>query len=292
MPAHDGWGPSCLTGWRKRKADAGLKKILLFVYGLYVACRGVFLSRAVQSKIVKEVLRLNLNSGRAGDAIALPDPFGRGLPERVVELLYARKTYREGMKVLDVGCANSMPCHLRFLDSLKKPRSIVGLDIAEPPRRIARRYDGFVRRSIKDTGFADGTFDLVWCISSLEHFGMDVSRYQAGIPEEENLAGLALREMFRIVKNAGRILITVPFGAFENHGWLINYDERRLAELLRPFRDAASILTAFYRHTYGKGWQGVDPRRLESIGYYDQANRGAAGLACIVMEKAERAGRR
>src|SRR5690349_16677637 len=170
---------------------------------------GTLVGEDIQRSITREYRRA-LGSGwhRFPSSISLPQPCGLNLPERVVELLLARLSYGPGASVLDVGHANSMECHRAMIRSLPEPRRLTGLDMAEPVYDVAELYARSVRGDVCATEFADDTFDLVWCISSLEHIGMDNSGY--GEPDSEgSTAERALAEMLRVTRPGGSVLVTV-----------------------------------------------------------------------------------
>jgi O-antigen chain-terminating methyltransferase len=201
-----------------------------------------------------------------------------------VELLLARLSYWPGAHVLDVGHANSMECHRDLVRSLPGPRHLTGIDLAEPVFDASELYERSVRADVCETGLPDETFDLVWCISSLEHIGMDNSGYgeaESGSATAER----ALGEMLRVTVPGGFVLVTVPYGRRENHGWFRNFDRDALEELLDPFRSEARIHDVYFGYGPGLGWSRVDPEALERVGYHDQSNAGAAGLAAVILEK-------
>jgi SAM-dependent methyltransferase len=241
--------------------------------------------KRLNSKILSEVGRaLELNRGNDG-TIRLPAPYGRNLPERAIEIFFARLYYKPGLKVLDVGCSNAMECHLRMVRNLEPPRNIAGIDIAIPSERTRRYYDRFLHESIVSSRIEAGSFDLIWCISALEHFGMDNSSYTDQFILSEEMDVQAMKEMVRILARGGRLLVTVPYGKYENQPWLRNYDGEHLRNLLAPVECHADIRTSFYRHTHGAGWRVATVEELEHVGYYDQSNSGAAGLAVITATK-------
>jgi SAM-dependent methyltransferase len=241
--------------------------------------------KRLNSKILSEVGRaLELNRGNDG-TIRLPAPYGRNLPERAIEIFFARLYYKPGLKVLDVGCSNAMECHLRMVRNLEPPRNIAGIDIAIPSERTRRYYDRFLHESIVSSRIEAGSFDLIWCISALEHFGMDNSSYTDQFILSEEMDVQAMKEMVRILARGGRLLVTIPYGKYENQPWLRNYDGEHLRNLLAPVECHADIRTSFYRHTHGAGWRVATVEELEHVGYYDQSNSGAAGLAVITATK-------
>ncbi|RPH34986.1 class I SAM-dependent methyltransferase, partial [bacterium] len=162
----------------------------------------------------------------------LPPGYARRLPERVVELLLARLSYAPGKKVLDVGHAYIMECHRKLLASLPEPRHLTGVDIAEPTYDTRPLYERSLKSDITGTKLPDNSFDLIWCVSTLEHLGMDNSGYTASFATGSHMAAQAIREMVRLAGPGGHVLISVPFGKFEDHGWFINLDWERWQSLL------------------------------------------------------------
>jgi len=240
----------------------------------------------IQDNIYKEFERaFRIEQAYFPDKIILPIKCGKALPERVIELLFARLSYRPGSRVLDVAHANSMACHLKMLESLPGPRHLTGIDIAEPVYDTSPLYEKSLIGDVTETSFPENSFDLIWCISALEHFGMDNSGYTDNFSIDNNVDVIALKEMLRILTIGGNLLITVPFGKFENHGWFKNYSSVQWQNLLGSARDVATIKEDYFKHTEKNGWSVVHADQLESVGYFDQKNSGAAGLAAAFITK-------
>jgi hypothetical protein len=91
--------------------------------------------------------------------------------------------------------------------------------------------------------------------------------------------------MHRITKPGGRVLLTVPFGRYQNHGWFQQYDLTRLIRLLAA-ADFAVAELEFFR--YQNGWSECLPRDLRDTGYGDNGARAGAGLACVHLIKPPR----
>jgi SAM-dependent methyltransferase len=106
------------------------------------------------------------------------------------ELFVAMKEFGPQItgRVLDVGCGE------RPYESLIRASEYVGLEIDTPESRARRKADAFY-----DGGrfpFEDGSFDAVICNEVLEHvFEPDAF----------------VREIGRVLKKGGRLLLTVPF---------------------------------------------------------------------------------
>lgn len=104
-------------------------------------------------------------------------------------------------KILDIGCAGSMfPLILTSLGY-----ETYGIDIREyKPSNIIN----FTKGDICNSPFKDGEFDVITAISSIEHIGLG-GRY--GSKNDENGDYQAMKEIRRILKPYGKLLMTVPF---------------------------------------------------------------------------------
>lgn len=104
--------------------------------------------------------------------------------------------------VIEVGCGDAS-----FTTELAKySRFVTAIDIsAGQIAENARRFPGITFRQHDVAGrfpFADGAFEVIWCSEVLEHL-FDPA--------------YALREMHRILRPGGRLLVTVPYhGRFKN----------------------------------------------------------------------------
>jgi SAM-dependent methyltransferase len=240
----------------------------------------------VAPRIDREIRRaLALSQEMFPASIALPAPFGKGMNERVVEILIARLTYGPGKKILDVGHANAMKAHLRMVQSLPRPIDITGIDITPASDAVRWLYTRSVTQDVTKTDFHDGAFDLIWCISAIEHFGMDNSLYTDRFALGREMDIRALEEMMRVLHVGGTLYISVPFGNYEDHGWLRNYDTERWQKLLAIARPNARIDELYFKYSDGEGWRCADPGELSGVGYRDHQNSGASGLAAALVQK-------
>jgi len=147
--------------------------------------------------------------------------------ERLIEIPWVLARYRSEPRVLDVGYANASPVYLQALVAAA-PGEIVGVDPVEASVEGVRSVVGDLRA----LPFADSSFDVVFCVSTLEHVGRDNRVYGAREERDETGISAALRELRRV---GLRILLTVPTGAEEDHGWFVQLP---VATWRRLFADA------------------------------------------------------
>jgi O-antigen chain-terminating methyltransferase len=197
-----------------------------------------------------------------------------GRTERVVEIPWVISRYRGERRVLDIGPAFAHPVYTDRLSRLGIPE-LHGVDLAA--RHIARMR--LARADVRAMPYPDGYFDLVLCISAIEHVGLDNSRY--GLEDQAGAAGdiAALREMRRVLAPSGRILITVPFGRRENQSWFRQYDLAAWRELVRGGGLTETEL-ALYAHE-DMGWQRVpDLKAFAGRAYAEGGLPGASAVLC------------
>lgn len=200
-----------------------------------------------------------------------------GTSERVVEIPWVVSRYRGEQRVLDVGSAFAVSLYLRHMTRLGIAE-LHGVDLS------ARPIKGMVmtRADVRSMPYPDGHFQLIHCISTLEHVGRDNSKY--GIAEggqtEGDVEGLS--EMARVLEKPGRILITVPFGRLEHQSWFKQYDLPAWEALLQ--RAGLMAREQVYYEYSPSGWKvATDPSSLQHHSYEGMGAPGATGLLCAEL---------
>jgi SAM-dependent methyltransferase len=129
---------------------------------------------------------------------------------RVLERAIARLGLPAGARILDAGCGSG-----RNMVELARHGAVTGVELSPTSVRLARERDcgEVLEGSVLDMPFDQGSFDLTVSLDVIEHLQDDVA---------------ALRELRRVTKPGGALLVTVP--AYQ---WLwsghdeINHHHRR-----------------------------------------------------------------
>lgn len=100
---------------------------------------------------------------------------------------------------------------------------------------------------IRNTDFKDNTFDLITCISTLEHIGVS-GRYN--IKEDKGGDLKAMNEMFRILKKGGRLLVTVPYGCEDVLPLNKLYNSSRIKKLFEGYKIISSTYQKYNSEFY------------------------------------------
>jgi SAM-dependent methyltransferase len=198
-----------------------------------------------------------------------------GHDERPVEIRWTLARYAGERDVLDIGYAFAEPAYLAGLLGLGAER-LVGVDLAEAE---VPRLEG-VRADVRELPFGDASFDVVLCVSTLEHVGADNAVYGVEAQRDESGAAAALRELRRILRSDGKLLVTVPAGEEERHGWQVQHDPR---EWVRIFESAGFLVFEDEIYELGDGgWQSA--RGFSASGVrYGARGPGASAVLCAEL---------
>jgi hypothetical protein len=149
--------------------------------------------------------------------------------ERLVEYDFVARNLMSPLKsanILDVGSARSEL--VQAIREFSKKWQAFGIDL----------IGGDAVMDARSTGFRDGAFDQVICISAIEHIGLD----------EKDGDNRAMLEIFRMLKKTGSAIITMPYGKARRQGHRV-YDPKSLARLTRGFKVARM---EFYKYDGGR----------------------------------------
>jgi len=116
----------------------------------------------------------------------------------------------------------------------------------------------------------DNFYDIVICISTLEHVGCDNRQFTGEKGLDANHTGdftVAVQEMRRVLKPTGYLLLTVPFGRYRNIGTQQIFDVELLARTINSF-DPKEIEQTFFSYT-GGGWQFACVDECKNCHYVD-----------------------
>jgi SAM-dependent methyltransferase len=195
--------------------------------------------------------------------------------ERPIEIPWALSRHTGEPRTLDVGYAFAEPGWLAGLLALDTNR-LVGVDRAErevPPLES-------VRADVRALPFDDASFDIAFCISTLEHVGLDNSIY--GVDEERDDEGQAraLHELRRVLAADGRLIVTVPTGEAEDHGWQIVRPPEDWIEL---FEAAGFLVFEDELYELGEdGWRTATGFVATGVRYGDRGP-GASAVLCAEL---------
>ena len=191
--------------------------------------------------------------------------------ERAIEIPWCLARYAGERRVLDAGYAFAEPAYLAGLTALGAGE-LTGVDLS------ASEVPGLrsVVADVRQLPFPDGSFDLAFCISTLEHVGRDNEIYDVDARRETSGDEAALRELRRVLGHDGRLLVSVPTGLEDDQGWQL---VRPPADWVALFERAGFIV--YEDELYARDGTGWHPATLTEAGEarYEGPGAGAVLLA-------------
>ena len=201
--------------------------------------------------------------------------------ERLIEVPWVLSRLRPG-RVLEVGYAFAEPAYIAALVEAD-PGELVGADLA------TAEVPGFetVVADARSLPFPDTSFDQVLLVSTLEHIGADNEVYGVGDEPDDTGRSAALRELRRILRPSGSLLVTVPLGEPGDYGWFRQED---VGGWIRLFIESRFFVEEQEAYELGEdGWRSAPTFDPDGVVY---GTRGPAASAVLCAELSPRRLRR
>ncbi|MBU1122395.1 MAG: class I SAM-dependent methyltransferase [Candidatus Omnitrophica bacterium] len=180
----------------------------------------------------------------------------------------------KNIKLLDIGCAGSFfPLVVAALGY-----NVTACDIRPYEILNSIKFDNFEFRQqdICKNPLGEETFDIITCISVLEHIGLG-GRY--GVVKDEFGDLKMVEQIKKVVKSNGKVLITVPYGVSEIYApYHRVYDLERVRKLEDGFR---VIQEKFYCQNEDRDWRECSAQE----GQLKKGGLDRYGLALLYLEK-------
>ena len=186
---------------------------------------------------------------------------GVGFDERAVEIPLALRllcTDQPG-RALDAGASLNLPAAQRILAG--SPVTVVHL--TQSGERETPRFDGsrlsYMFGDLRDLPFRDEWFDRIACVSTLEHVGMDNSRYGGPVEDDPTSHLDVVSELLRVLAPGGQLFLSFPAGIGRRLGWFQIFGPEEVSAIIARFGSVHAGLRYF---TYEGSWIEVDGQRV------------------------------
>ncbi|SDB21921.1 Methyltransferase domain-containing protein [Flavobacteriaceae bacterium MAR_2010_188] len=224
--------------------------------------------------------------------------FGFRLDDRIVEYPWIFSNIQSSPgKLLDAGSTFNFEY---ILDHPKLEDKEISIYTFEPENKaFFEKRISYVYGDLRDLPFKNELFDTVVCQSTLEHIDMDNSMYGYNIPHnmDSDIKSYeylkAISELTRVLKKEGSLLLTFPFGKFENHGFFQQFDEEMLKRILSLLDEMGKSITVFFKYEMD-GWDFSTKDELkDTISYNPHTGKGklddnaahSRGICCLQFIK-------
>jgi len=182
---------------------------------------------------------------------------------------------------LDVGFAHAESRYWETIFERGSPlfRYDMGIDFSSPKMSVplARLIEADL---ISDDLSSLPRFNLVTCISTIEHVGCDNITYNSGskrMKDPFEVQKKVFLKLAELLVGGGQLLVSVPFGKFEDHGWFLQYDDKMFHAIEDLMRENGLILTStlFYCWTE-EGWKEAKISQVNEAEYSNVHHRASA----------------
>ncbi|KPK99089.1 MAG: hypothetical protein AMJ95_00515 [Omnitrophica WOR_2 bacterium SM23_72] len=200
------------------------------------------------------------------------------ISERIIEIPFAIKhlsSLPSGSQVLDLGCVESPTPLMEAALGLK----VTGYDFREYP--YIHPNIMFKQGDICHLPFADKIFDAVVCLSTIEHLGIGFYDDPKKV-EEADMVGM--KEINRVLKDKGRLILSAPVGRKQMTGHQRIYD---IASFQRLFQNFLVLDQKFFINTRSSQespncWQEAEVTQIQNI---DDTSGAAVAVGTVAAIK-------
>lgn len=181
-------------------------------------------------------------------------------------------------KILDIGSgASYFPSKLLY-----RGFEVYSLEFQGPMVQKSRII--FKQGDTRDTGFDKEFFDVITLVSTLEHIGLGF--YDDPVYPEGDFK--AIKEVRRILKSGGVLILTTPFSSRYLESWQRIYDHERLEKLTEGF----NLVEETFFAKKDRRWSLADRKEAEKAGVWElpsewggKVGYASRAIACLVLEK-------
>ena len=204
----------------------------------------------------------------------LPKGFGIGLDERIIEYpwLFSKLPKTSGT-FLDAGSTFNFEVVLMHPSLTEKQKYIY--TYYPEDNNFAKKRISYVYGDLRNLPFKDEYFNFTVCQSTLEHIDMDNSIYGYTIQGDQNTERKksykyleVIDELIRVTTRGGKLLITFPYGKFENHGFFQQFDEEMVMRIEQQLQGKCSFNKNFMLYD-SAGWQFRDQQSCNNTVSYN-----------------------
>ncbi|WP_394772517.1 methyltransferase domain-containing protein [Mucilaginibacter sp.] len=226
----------------------------------------------------------------------LPVGYGKGIDERAVEYPWIFANLSEDKNsFLDAGSTFNFEKILK-VPLIKEKDKYIYTFYPESNNHSKDRIS-YIYGDLRNLPFKNNFFHTVVCHSTLEHIDMDNSMYGYELGQIKDKSKKSyeylkvIAELERVTEKNGLILLTFPYGIFENHGFFQQFDKEMVDKMIDHLSLTCICTTQFMKYEQA-GWKFANQNECATAFSYNphtgigKGTDGAAHSRAICFIKA------
>lgn len=227
---------------------------------------------------------------------SIPPNFGVGYDERIVEYPWIFSHLKSSSKgtILDAGSTFNFQSIVEH--PLVKDKELTIYTYYPEAENFIHRRVSYVFGDLRKLPFKSDMYDQIVCQSTIEHIDMDNSIYgyklqpNAEVTQKSYDYLMVIEELIRVLKSGGELLLTFPYGKFENHGFFQQFDEEMVSKITDKMESKGKYSKEFIIYS-PDGWKfdiQANCNNSESYNPHTGKGKGSDGAAhcrCVCCVK-------
>jgi len=189
----------------------------------------------------------------------IPKNHGYRLDERIVEYPWIISNLKKEKSIfLDAGSTFNYE-YLLDNEIIKSKEKYIYTFYPEPNIYNQKRIS-YIYGDLRELPFKNDFFEEIVCQSTIEHIDMDNSMYGYDLestvitPSNKSYEYLkVINELVRVLKKEGKLLLTFPYGKFENHGFFQQFDKEMVQQIITAMEEFGNYELQFFKYL-PDGW--------------------------------------
>ncbi len=228
----------------------------------------------------------------------LSSDYGIGLDERIVEYPWIISNLsNKNTNLLDAG--STLNYNIILLNSSISKKNLCIYTYNPEVENFNDRKISYMYGDLRNLAFRDEWFDEIVCQSTIEHIDMDNSIYGYSINNNSNQSERsyeylkAIKELIRVLKSKGVLLLTFPYGKYENHKFFQQFYVQMLESIKTLFSESGEHQQVFFKYLRN-GWQTAAQEQVENsesynphsgVGKFDDGAAHCRAVCCMKFLK-------
>ena len=229
----------------------------------------------------------------------IPEKFGFRLDERVVEYSWIFSNLKKDNSIfLDAGSTFNFDYLLDHKLISNKEKYIYTFypeDKSYNDKKVS-----YVYGDLRELPFKNNFFEEIVCQSTIEHIDMDNSMYGYDLKSTLDVVSnksyeylKVIEELLRVLKPNGQLLLTFPYGKFENHGFFQQFDREMVGKISEKMTLLGNYDSVFFKYL-PDGWIITDQENCDDsesfnphtqIGKKDDFAAHSRAICCLKFIK-------